>query len=125
HRGTQGRIRRVSGFGRVEQTLSLQDPRAELLASAGHGFPVQGSHACRRAVCPWLDRRRFRGDRPVSYRRLCDHQPSSFAFTPENKSWAEKEVQKYPPGRQASAVLALLWRGHEQEGRVSKAMIEA
>ena len=31
-------------------------------------------------------------------------QPASFAFTPENKAWAEKEIAKYPPGRQASAV---------------------
>jgi NADH-quinone oxidoreductase subunit E len=47
-----------------------------------------------------------------------------FAFTPENKSWAEKEILKYPPGRQASAVIALLWRGQEQEGWVSRPMIE-
>jgi NADH-quinone oxidoreductase subunit E len=60
----------------------------------------------------------------VSSRRLSDRQPSSFAFTPENKSWAEREIQKYPPGRQASAVIALLWRGQEQEGWVTKPMIE-
>jgi len=60
----------------------------------------------------------------VSLRRLYPDQPSSFSFTPENKSWAEKEILKYPPGRQASAVIALLWRGQEQEGWVSKPMIE-
>jgi NADH-quinone oxidoreductase subunit E len=60
----------------------------------------------------------------VSSRRLADHQPSSFDFTPENKLWAEKEIQKYPFGRQASAVIALLWRGQEQEGWVTKPMIE-
>jgi NADH-quinone oxidoreductase subunit E len=60
----------------------------------------------------------------VSLRRLRDEQPSSFAFTPENKAWAEKEITKYPPGRQASAVIALLWRGQEQEGWVTKPMIE-
>jgi NADH-quinone oxidoreductase subunit E len=60
----------------------------------------------------------------VSTRRLHELQPSSFAFTPENKAWAEKEIQKYPPGRQASAVIALLWRGQEQEGWVTKPMIE-
>ncbi|MGH6877154.1 MAG: NADH-quinone oxidoreductase subunit NuoE [Rhizomicrobium sp.] len=57
-------------------------------------------------------------------RRLCDRQPPHFAFTEENKSWAEKEIRKYPPGRQASAVIALLWRGQEQEGWVTKPMIE-
>jgi NADH-quinone oxidoreductase subunit E len=61
----------------------------------------------------------------VSLRRLNPEQPSGFVFTPENKSRAEKEIQKYPPGRQASAIIALLWRGQEQEGWVTKPMIEA
>ena len=60
----------------------------------------------------------------MSFRRLSDHQPSAFAFTPENSAWIETEVRKYPPGRQASAVIALLWRGQEQEGWVTKPMIE-
>ena len=44
----------------------------------------------------------------MSVRRLAEKQPESFEFTPENKAWAAKEIAKYPPGRQASAVLALL-----------------
>ena len=60
----------------------------------------------------------------MSLRRLHPDQPSGFSFTPENKSWAEKEIRKYPPGRQASAVISLLWRGQEQEGWVTKPMIE-
>ncbi|MBI1208271.1 MAG: NADH-quinone oxidoreductase subunit NuoE [Azospirillum sp.] len=35
-------------------------------------------------------------------------QPESFAFSPENRARAERIVAKYPPGRQASAVLPLL-----------------
>lgn len=35
-------------------------------------------------------------------------QPASFAFTPENRTKANAYIAKYPPGRQASAVLALL-----------------
>ena len=35
-------------------------------------------------------------------------QPDSFAFTPESLAKAKAEIAKYPPGRQASAVLALL-----------------
>ena len=50
----------------------------------------------------------------MSVRRLADKQPESFAFTPENQAWAEKEIAKYPPGRQASAILALLWRAQKQ-----------
>jgi NADH-quinone oxidoreductase E subunit len=35
-------------------------------------------------------------------------QPASFEFTPENLEKARKHIAKYPPGRQASAVLPLL-----------------
>jgi NADH-quinone oxidoreductase subunit E len=52
----------------------------------------------------------------MSVRRLADAQPASFEFTPDNKAWAAKEIAKYPPGRQASAVLALLWRAQAQSG---------
>lgn len=52
----------------------------------------------------------------MSIRRLYPEQPVSFAFTPENLAWAKKEIAKYPEGKQASAVIALLWRAHEQEG---------
>ena len=52
----------------------------------------------------------------MSGRRFADEQPASFEFTPENKAWAEKELAKYPPGRQPSAVLALLWRAQKQSG---------
>jgi NADH-quinone oxidoreductase subunit E len=40
----------------------------------------------------------------------------SFAFTPENLAWATREIGKYPPGKEASAVIPLLWRAQEQEG---------
>jgi NADH-quinone oxidoreductase subunit E len=52
----------------------------------------------------------------MSVRRLADEQPRSFEFTAENKAWAQREIAKYPPGRQASAVLALLWRAQKQNG---------
>ena len=34
-------------------------------------------------------------------------QPESFEFTPENLERAKAHIAKYPPGRQASAVLPL------------------
>jgi NADH-quinone oxidoreductase E subunit len=43
-------------------------------------------------------------------------QPESFAFTPENLHRAKAHIAKYPPGRQASAVLPLLWIAQEQGG---------
>ncbi|RTL72510.1 MAG: NADH-quinone oxidoreductase subunit NuoE [Hyphomicrobiales bacterium] len=50
----------------------------------------------------------------MSVRRLDPEQPKSFAFTPENLAWAEATIAKYPPGKQASAVIPLLWRAQEQ-----------
>ena len=50
----------------------------------------------------------------MSVRRLDPHQPASFAFTPENAAWATGMIAKYPPGKQASAVIPLLWRAQEQ-----------
>ncbi|UWP94301.1 NADH-quinone oxidoreductase subunit E [Aliiroseovarius crassostreae] len=58
-------------------------------------------------------------------RRLHHEQPESFAFTPANLAWAEGQITKYPEGRQASAVIPLLWRAQEQEGWLSKPAIEA
>jgi NADH-quinone oxidoreductase subunit E len=57
-------------------------------------------------------------------RRLHHTQPESFAFTPANQAWAEAQVTKYPDGRQASAVIPLLWRAQEQEGWLTRAAIE-
>jgi len=60
----------------------------------------------------------------MSVRRLADKQPESFAFSEANMARVNAEIAKYPPGRQASAVIAALWIGQEQEGWVTKPMIE-
>ena len=52
-------------------------------------------------------------------------QPASFAFSPRMRNGRRREIAKYPPGRQASAVISLLWRGQEQEGWVPQPMIES
>jgi NADH-quinone oxidoreductase subunit E len=57
-------------------------------------------------------------------RRLYHEQPESFAFTPANQAWAEAQITKYPHGRQASAIIALLWRAQEQEGWLTRPAIE-
>jgi NADH-quinone oxidoreductase subunit E len=57
-------------------------------------------------------------------RRLHPHQPASFAFTPANLEWAKGQITKYPEGRQASAIIPLLWRAQEQEGWLSRPAIE-
>ncbi|MDJ0821795.1 MAG: NADH-quinone oxidoreductase subunit NuoE [Paracoccaceae bacterium] len=57
-------------------------------------------------------------------RRLHAEQPEGFAFTPANQAWAEAQITKYPEGRQASAIIPLLWRAQEQEGWLSRPAIE-
>jgi len=57
-------------------------------------------------------------------RRLHEEQPTFFSFTTKNKVWAEAQIKKYPQGREASAIIPLLWRAQEQEGWLSKPAIE-
>ncbi|NWH08972.1 MAG: NADH-quinone oxidoreductase subunit NuoE [Alphaproteobacteria bacterium] len=52
----------------------------------------------------------------MSTRRLAPDQPATFAFTAENLAWAKDRIAKYPDGRQASAIVPLLWRAQEQQG---------
>ena len=62
----------------------------------------------------------------MSVRRLAEKQPPSFAFTPENLAWAKAQIAKYPPGRQQSAVIPILWRAQEQsDGWLPQKAIEA
>lgn len=61
----------------------------------------------------------------MSLRRLHHTQPDSFAFTAANKKWAAGQIAKFPEGRQASAIIPLLWRAQEQESWLSKPAIEA
>ncbi len=60
----------------------------------------------------------------MSLRRLHHEQPARFAFSDENRARCDREIAKYPAGRQASAVISLLWIGQEQDGWVTKPMIE-
>jgi NADH-quinone oxidoreductase subunit E len=52
----------------------------------------------------------------MNVRRLAAEQPEVFTFTPANLRWAKEQLKKYPEGREASAVLPLLWRAQEQCG---------
>ncbi len=57
-------------------------------------------------------------------RRLSSNQPKFFEFTNENLQWAKEQIKKYPEGREASAVIPILWRAQEQEGWISKPAID-
>ena len=59
----------------------------------------------------------------MSVRRLHATQPESFAFTPENIEWSKGQISKYPEGRQASAIIPLLWQAQKQEGWLSEPAI--
>lgn len=52
----------------------------------------------------------------MAVRRLHPDQPPEFTFTEENLAWAKATIAKYPHGKEASAVLPLLWRAQEQAG---------
>ena len=61
----------------------------------------------------------------MAVRRLHPEQPAAFAFTPENLAWAKARMALYPPGKQASAVIPVLWRAQEQEGWTTEPAIRA
>jgi NADH-quinone oxidoreductase subunit E len=58
-------------------------------------------------------------------RRLHPEQPDSFTFTPANLAWAHGQISKYPEGRQASAIIPLLWRAQEQTGWLTRPALES
>ena len=61
----------------------------------------------------------------MAVRRLNPDQPKSFAFSPDNLAWAKATMAKYPPGKQQSAVIPILWRAQEQEGWCTEPAIRA
>lgn len=61
----------------------------------------------------------------MAVRRLYPEQPATFAFTPENMAWVKAKIAEYPPGKQASAVIPVLWRAQEQEGWTTEPAIRA
>ncbi len=52
----------------------------------------------------------------MSVRRLHTEQPDDFAFTKQNMDFVRAQIAKYPKGRQASAVIPLLWQAQKQAG---------
>jgi len=50
----------------------------------------------------------------MSVRRLDPVQPESFEFSAANARWVKEQIKKFPKGKQASAVIPLLWRAQEQ-----------
>ena len=50
----------------------------------------------------------------MAVRRIAEEQPDSFVFDKGNLKWAKDQIGKFPKGKQASAVIPLLWRAQEQ-----------
>jgi len=61
----------------------------------------------------------------LSVRRLAVEQPESFAFRADTLKAARAWIGKFPAGRQASAVIPVLWLVQMQEGWVSEPAIRA
>ena len=127
-RGAQGRVRRLSRRRRHQQAVQVQDPRARLSricrrwisSAAATCWPTCPPCSARSTSCSG----RWTGD---AVRRLAAPTCSrtSFAFTRgESARGRRQQIAKYPPGRQASAVIPLLWRAQEQGGWLPEAAIE-
>ena len=50
----------------------------------------------------------------MSIKKIAKEQPETFEFFEENKLLAKNEIKKYPKGRQASAVISLLYLVQKQ-----------
>ena len=50
----------------------------------------------------------------MSLKKISKKQPENFIFSNENLELAQSEIKKYPKGKQASAVLALLYLVQKQ-----------
>lgn len=61
----------------------------------------------------------------MSVRRLSLEQPESFVFKPATLKAARAHMANFPPGRQASAVIGVLWLVQKQEGWVCEPAIRA
>lgn len=61
----------------------------------------------------------------MSVRRLAKTQPASFAWAPASEPQVAFWLGKYPLGRQASAVIPLLWLAQKQDGWVSEPAMRA
>ena len=62
----------------------------------------------------------------MAVRRLAEIQPESFAFNAEDLAWFEREKAKYPQGREAATIIALMRRAQERcGGWLPKPAIEA
>ena len=59
----------------------------------------------------------------MSVRRLAKEQPDSFAFNKKSEDEIKFWLAKYPEGKQASAVIPMLWIAQKQEGWVSEPAI--
>ena len=61
----------------------------------------------------------------MSVRRLSPNQPDSFTFSADTLKKAKAWMANFPPGRQQSAVVPILWLVQKQEGWVPEPAIRA
>ena len=66
----------------------------------------------------------FRVPRPDLFLATGTPNACTDCHADRSTTWAATEIAKYPAGRQASAVIALLWRAQEQEGWVTEPAVQ-
>jgi NADH-quinone oxidoreductase subunit E/NADH dehydrogenase (ubiquinone) flavoprotein 2 len=59
----------------------------------------------------------------AAIKAVAAEEPATWAYTPENRAKVDARIKKYPPGRQASAVLYCLDLAQRQHGWVPQAAI--
>ena len=125
----KGEFGGLSRVRRHQQALPLQDPRSRIPAPAGARDDDQGTPARRHVGEHRLARHRVRRDRPLGDDAMAMitadpkdvPQVASFSFTPEYMAKVEEQIAHYPPGRQASAVIAVLDLAQRQQGWLPRA----
>ena len=117
HRGgnTQGRVRRLSGRGRHQPAVSLQDPANGFRLFAGDGRDGEAAHAGRywRSSDQWTSCSARSTGRPWQHSGAAS-EPASFGFDTESEAEIAQNSRKYPAGKQASAVHTALYMAQKQ-----------
>ena len=127
----EGRVRRLSGRGRNQPAVSLQDPADGLRVPAGDRRDGEAAHAGRCGGDHRLDRHRVRRDRQVdAWRktsatdRRSSSSPRASPSTRRARPRSRRSIAKYPPGKQASAVHpAALHRAGQMERQTGSAWV--
>src|SRR5690606_38609575 len=124
-RGAEGRVRRLSGVGRHQQTLPRQAVGARLPSPAGDGLDEPRPHAGGRVRHHGLARGDVQRSRARSDGRRARGEKVASEFYKETMEKDQWWIKKYPESRRKTAVIPILWLAQKQEGWVSDPALSA